>query len=100
MKKSSSTNRCRSERLSRLPILSIMSKQTAVQELGISQEQLYGGGIKIYTTLDPHMQRAAEQAIADHLQLIRICRLRSSHWIRGTGHIKAMVGGRDYKVIN
>lgn len=86
------------ERLSPAPYFIDYVKQTAVQELGISQEQLYGGGIKIYTTLDPHMQRAAEQAIADHLQHYPDLQAALIALDPRTGHIKAMVGGRDYKV--
>ena len=76
-----------------------------------SQEQLFNDGLKIYTTLDPDLQKAAVEAVAAGIanadaQLEAMGRGPSSgrppvqasiivldpH----TGAIKAMVGGRDY----
>ncbi len=76
-----------------------------------SQEELFNDGLKVYTTLDPDLQKAAVEAVASGIanadsQLEAMGRGPSSgrppvqaslivldpH----TGEIKAMVGGRDY----
>ncbi|MBK5228971.1 MAG: transglycosylase domain-containing protein, partial [Actinobacteria bacterium] len=57
---------------------------------------LYTGGLKIYTTVNLEMQRAAEEAVAGkltepsdpHASLVSI--------EPDSGHVKAMVGGRDW----
>jgi 1A family penicillin-binding protein len=65
---------------------------------GIDEELFIHGGLKIYTTLDAAMQKKAEEIIASvlpkdnpDLQTALIA------MEPGTGKIKAMVGGRDYK---
>ena len=57
---------------------------------------VFGGGLKIKTTLDPELQAAAEQAIAGRLagvgpsaSLVAID--------NKTGEVKAMVGGTDFR---
>ncbi|MBA2630265.1 MAG: transglycosylase domain-containing protein, partial [Thermoleophilaceae bacterium] len=56
---------------------------------------VFGGGLKIKTTLDPELQAAAEQAIAGRLSGIgpsaSLVAIQNN-----TGEIKAMVGGTDY----
>ena len=50
-----------------------------------------GGGLRVHTTLNPHYQRAAEEAFAKQEF--------KGHWLPidpQTGFIRAMVGGRDY----
>ncbi|QHW35108.1 PBP1A family penicillin-binding protein [Paenibacillus rhizovicinus] len=69
----------------------------AVDKLGIDERLLSEGGIRIYTTLDPEAQRAAEEAVAagipeDSEQQAALISIDPR-----TGYIKAMVGGRDYK---
>jgi penicillin-binding protein 1A len=69
--------------------------------LGASFKQrgrnVYRRGLRIYTTLDPKAQRAAEQAAADVLPAgldklsVAIAAIEP-----GTGYIRAIVGGRDY----
>lgn len=67
--------------------------------LGATQEQrydlLFRGGLRIHTTIDPSVQDAAERAISDTLPedgpygaLVAIDPV--------TGHVVALVGGRDY----
>lgn len=87
--------------------------------------KLYSGGLKVYTTIDMSMQAVAEKAMADHLRLmdkkygpkslpdydtIKENPNRGidpiNDYLQGaliafepkTGHIKAMVGGRDYYI--
>ena len=89
------------------------------------KEKLYSGGLKVYTTIDMSMQSVAEKAVADHLRFMdkeygprrlpdydTIKKNPSSgvdpirDYLQGaliafepkTGHIKAMVGGRDYYI--
>jgi penicillin-binding protein 1A len=58
--------------------------------------EIFGGGLRVYTTLDFDMQRAAVNAVASTLNrpddpaaaLVAI---------DGQGRVKAMVGGRDYR---
>ena len=87
------------------------------------KEKLYSDGLKVYTTIDMSMQSVAEKAVAEHLRYMD--RRWGSHLpnydenkrnpngihpINGylqaaliafepkTGHVKAMVGGRDYYI--
>lgn len=82
--------------LSVAPYFSDYVKQSAM-DLGITAEQLNSGGLKIYTTLDLKMQRAAEKAIAEHLKNDPDVQTALIAIDPRTGYIKAMVGGRDYK---
>ncbi len=59
-------------------------------------EQAYYGGLKIHTTLDLGLQRAAERAVAGYLPgpegpTAALVAIENS-----TGKVRAMVGGRDY----
>lgn len=65
---------------------------------GIDEELFIHGGLKIHTTLDPVMQKKAEDIVASvlpkdspNLQAALVA------MDPATGYIKAMVGGRDYK---
>ena len=88
------------------------------------KENLYSGGLKVYTTIDMSMQAVAEREVAKHLRVMdktyggrRLpdydTNKRNPHGIDPindylqaaliayepkTGHIKAMVGGRDYNI--
>ncbi|MED1784380.1 PBP1A family penicillin-binding protein [Brevibacillus fortis] len=66
---------------------------------GIEEEKFIHGGLKIHTTLDPVIQKKAEDIVASvlpknnpNLQVALVA------MDPATGYIKAMVGGRDYKV--
>lgn len=64
-------------------------------------DNLYTGGLRIYSTIDSYMQTIAEQAVR---QGVRTIEKRSGAGVQGalvaidlrTGHIKAMVGGTDF----
>ncbi|BAH46486.1 penicillin binding protein [Brevibacillus brevis NBRC 100599] len=65
---------------------------------GIDEEKFIHGGLKIHTTLDPVVQKKAEDIVASvlpknnpNLQVALVA------MDPATGYIKAMVGGRDYK---
>lgn len=58
---------------------------------------VYRGGLRIHTALDPRAQRAAEQAVGQVLpaDLDRLSAALAAVEPR-TGYIRALVGGRDY----
>lgn len=64
---------------------------------GIDEETFIHGGLKIHTTLDPVMQKKAEDIIDKVLPKdkpdLQVALVAMDP---ATGHIKAMVGGRDY----
>ena len=88
------------------------------------KENLYSGGLKVYTTIDMSMQAVAEREVAKHLRVMDKTyggrRLPDydtnkrnplgidpiNDYLQAgliayepkTGHIKAMVGGRDYNI--
>ena len=83
-------------------------RQQLVKQFG--WERLSEGGLKVYTTIDPEMQRAAEANVAIALQQIEMRRARRKvapgvgHLEAAlvaldptTGEVRAMVGGRDFK---
>lgn len=55
-------------------------------------DQVYKGGLKIYTTLDLNMQRSAEKALAESGYEGAIVALEPE-----SGYIKAMVGGKNFE---
>lgn len=71
--------------------------QTAIHRYGLKESELRGGGLRIYTTLDLNMQRQAEKAMNQFLG--------KKEGLQGAllaidpenGHIRAMVGGKDYQ---
>jgi 1A family penicillin-binding protein len=69
----------------------------AVDKLGIDERLLGEGGIRIYTTLDQNAQRAAEEAVAGGIPAGSEQQAALVSIDPRSGHIKAMVGGRDYK---
>lgn len=71
--------------------------KTAVTKYSLDESLVRSGGLKIYTTLNLDMQKAAEKAVSRYT--------RDDENLQGalisvdprTGHIKAMVGGKDYQ---
>jgi 1A family penicillin-binding protein len=65
---------------------------------GIDEKTFIHGGLKIYTTLDPIMQKKAEETIARNMPKdnpdLQVALIAMDP---KTGQIKAMVGGRDYQ---
>jgi penicillin-binding protein 1A len=57
--------------------------------------RVFGGGLKIKTTVDPELQTAAEEAIGNHLSGVgpsaSLVAIENK-----TGEVKAMVGGTDF----
>ena len=83
-------------------------RQHLVRQFG--WERLSEGGLKVYTTIDTDMQRAAEANVALSLQQIEMRRAKRKAAPGAgqleaalvamdptTGEVRAMVGGRDFK---
>ena len=67
----------------------------------LTEDQIYSGGLKIYTTVDPKIQTAAEAVFADPSNFPRgidNTKIQGAMTLLdpSTGEIRAMVGGRDY----
>jgi penicillin-binding protein 1A len=68
-----------------------------VQQLkqhGFSEAELFGGGLRVYTTIDLDMQQAAWDAVTTTLTPDDPSAALVS--LDPDGHVKAMIGGRDY----
>ncbi len=59
-------------------------------------ERAYYGGLRVHTTLDLGLQRAAEQAVAGYLPGAEGPTAALVAIENATGKVRAMVGGRDY----
>lgn len=72
-------------------------RETLIEAYG--RERIYQGGLQIYTTLDMQMQKAANQAVANHMKNYDEDMQAALVAIEpGTGYIRAMVGGRNYRL--
>lgn len=73
------------------------------------EEMVWNGGLRVFTTVDPVMQRAAERALIAGLAAIEKRRgfsgpLEAPTYLQGAfvaidprnGHVRALVGGRDF----
>ncbi|WP_238413587.1 transglycosylase domain-containing protein [Alicyclobacillus sp. TC] len=73
---------------------------TVMEELAhryhLSSDELYRGGTKVMTTLDPLLQQAAERAIRSTLPANSSLQAALVALDPQTGAIRAMVGGRSY----
>jgi penicillin-binding protein 1A len=69
----------------------------AYVESRYGEDALYNDGLKIYTTIDPNMQAAAEDEIRKTLAgTQRPIEMALVSVEPGSGFVKAMVGGRDF----
>ncbi|MBA2282940.1 MAG: transglycosylase domain-containing protein [Acidimicrobiia bacterium] len=64
--------------------------------VGYTDSEIYGGGLRVYTTLDHRAQQAAYAAIEETLDR-EDDPLASLVAVDGTGQIRAMVGGNDFQ---
>jgi penicillin-binding protein 1A len=63
----------------------------------LGPDLVYNGGLRIETTIDPVLQAQAEEAVADRLDNTEYpVEMAMASIDPSTGHIVAMVGGRDY----
>src|SRR4051794_11241502 len=65
-----------------------------LRQAGYSDAELFGGGLRIYTTIDLNAQQAAFDAV--NSTLTPDDPLASLVSLDPDGHIRAMIGGRDY----
>lgn len=85
------------------PYFTSYMRQELKEELGMSEAEILKGGFTIVTTLDVTAQEAAEQAARDKAAqangtagLDNVFESAMAAVDPETGHIKALVGGRDY----
>jgi len=79
-----------------------MAYLSSVLEDMVGAQKLYGGGLKIYTTIDSQMQEAAETSVANNARSFASRGISAKDIALvsvdpATGGIKAMVGGVDFK---
>ncbi|CQR51257.1 transglycosylase domain-containing protein [Paenibacillus riograndensis] len=72
-------------------------RSLATDTLHISSEELDQGGLNVYTTLDPDMQQAAEDAVEKGMDPSGDLETALVSIDPRTGYIKAMVGGKNYR---
>jgi membrane peptidoglycan carboxypeptidase len=76
-------------------LLALVQKQ--LQDAGFSDNQILGGGLRVTTTFDRKMQRAAvdavDQVVPKGLDELNVGLVSVEP---GTGEVKAMYGGKDY----
>ncbi|WP_310830912.1 transglycosylase domain-containing protein [Paenibacillus pedocola] len=65
--------------------------------LHISSDELELGGLNVFTTLDPDMQQAAEEAVDKEMDAASELETALVSIDPRTGYIKAMVGGKNYR---
>lgn len=80
--------------ISDAPYFTTWVKQQVVDRFGA--QRAFGGGLKIQTTLDLDLQKAAQQAVENHLTDPKGPQAAMVVIDNATGEVRAMVGGRDY----
>lgn len=78
-----------------------MAYITSKMEQTIGPDQLYRGGLKVYTTLDRTMQKAAEQAVKNQARSLASRGINAKDIALvsidpSSGAIRALVGGADF----
>ena len=67
-----------------------------IHSLGIDERTITLGGLQIYTTLDPRLQKIAEEKIQTTIPSSSKLQVGFIAMDPTTGYVKALVGGRDY----
>lgn len=65
--------------------------------LGLDEETIEMGGLRVYTTLDVNMQAIAEEKIKETIHSQSNIQVALIAMEPKTGEVKALVGGRDYE---
>ena len=63
-----------------------------------SEEEIYEGGLKVYTTLDLEMQKSAKEAFANYSYLNSVEELQGGMITidSSNGYVKSIIGGKDF----
>ncbi|MBI5442840.1 MAG: PBP1A family penicillin-binding protein, partial [Deltaproteobacteria bacterium] len=77
-------------------------RRKLLERLGL--DPVYQGGLRVYTTLDPHLQEVAEQALAKGLEAVERRHPLKGSPVQGsvlamdpeTGAVRCLVGGRNW----
>ncbi|MDP3024834.1 MAG: PBP1A family penicillin-binding protein [candidate division Zixibacteria bacterium] len=77
------------------PYFSEMVRQYLIEEYG--EKSLYNGGLSVYTTLNPEMQKAAEEIVKTRLALLQK-NFESSHTLKEDNYITIAVDTLNGKV--
>jgi len=72
-------------------------KNALKNQLHLDERTIALGGLKVYTTLDPDMQKAAEEEVRKYASSSSEIQSALVAMDPKTGDVKAMVGGRDYE---
>ncbi|OQM45396.1 monofunctional biosynthetic peptidoglycan transglycosylase [Anoxybacillus sp. UARK-01] len=78
------------------PYFQDVVKDVLRNKLGIDEQTIEMGGLRVYTSLDPKMQTIAEQQIRDTIDPASAIQVAFVAMDPHTGEVKALVGGRDY----
>ncbi|WP_025025839.1 transglycosylase domain-containing protein [Caldalkalibacillus mannanilyticus] len=79
------------------PFFTDYVRSIVIQHYGIDEEVFEQGGLRIYTTLDPAMQKKAEDTMAEYLPLDRELQGALVAMDPRTGSVRALVGGKNYQ---
>ncbi|WP_325176698.1 transglycosylase domain-containing protein [Paenibacillus alkalitolerans] len=82
---------------SKAPYFRDYVRSVAVGKLGIDEKLYDSGGVTVYTTLDLRAQQIAEETMAKYLENHQDLQSALVAIDPRNGHIRAMVGGRDYE---
>ncbi|MBO9130120.1 transglycosylase domain-containing protein [Bacillus sp. 165] len=79
------------------PYFQNMVQSVLIKELGMDEQTVQRGGLRIYTTLDRNVQEIVEKQVQDIIPASSEIETAVVSMDPGTGEVKALVGGRDYK---
>ncbi|MCU9613339.1 PBP1A family penicillin-binding protein [Caldibacillus lycopersici] len=66
-------------------------------ELGLDERTISLGGLRVYTTLNPNMQKIAEETLANTVAEESLIQAAFIAMDPKTGYVQALIGGRDYQ---
>ncbi|WIY61258.1 transglycosylase domain-containing protein [Bacillus arachidis] len=72
-------------------------QNSLLHDVGLDEQTLHRGGLRIYTTLDQKLQTIAEQAVKDTIPETTNIQTALISMNPKTGEVAALVGGKDYK---
>lgn len=84
-------------RIAKAPDFTDIVKRQAFDIIG--EKEIYESGMKIYTTLDMNMQKAAEEAFYNNSFLKKDSELQGALVTidSSSGYVKAIIGGKDFR---